>query len=60
MVAPHMDQSTHLLDKRVVDRNIRKGLVTREDYAKFLDQLPDRADQAVRLGDTDDDGDGSD
>jgi hypothetical protein len=43
-----------LLDRRVVDRNIKKGLVTREEYDKSLAALPDVADQAeevrVRLG----------
>lgn len=30
-----------LLDRRVVERNIRKGVVTREEYDGFLASLPD-------------------
>lgn len=43
-----------LLDRRVVERNIRKGIVTREEYQKFLDGLGDVAVNAelirARLG----------
>jgi hypothetical protein len=44
-----------LLDRRVVERNIRKGIVTREEYDTFLRELGDAADNAesitARLGD---------
>lgn len=30
-----------LLDRRVVERNIKKGLLTREDYEKHLGSLTD-------------------
>ena len=55
-----------LLDRRIVERNIRKGVVTREDYDRHLQALPDVAANAeiisARLGhqDADDDGDGDD
>lgn len=43
-----------LIDKRVVERNIKKGLVTREAFDKHLSALPDVADAAetikARLG----------
>lgn len=43
-----------LLDRRVVERNIRKGIVTREEYETFLRELGDTADNAecvtARLG----------
>lgn len=43
-----------LLDRRVVERNIRKGIVTREEYDGFLQGLPDVSAQAelirARLG----------
>lgn len=43
-----------LFDKRVVERNIKKGLITREEYEKYLSALPDVSDQAeviqARLG----------
>jgi hypothetical protein len=46
-----------LLDRRVVERNIRKGIVTREEYQKFLDSLGDAAANAetmrARLGEDD-------
>jgi hypothetical protein len=34
------------VDKRIVERNMAKGLVDRKDYAKYLAELPDRADNA--------------
>jgi hypothetical protein len=30
-----------LLDRRIVERNIRKGVVTREEYERHLQTLPD-------------------
>lgn len=46
-----------LLDRRVVERNIRKGIVTREEYEAFLRQLGDASDNAetvsARLGEDD-------
>jgi len=32
-----------LFDRRIVARNIKRGLVTRKDYEKFLKALPDSA-----------------
>ena len=41
---PKIDpKSTRLFDKRTVDRNIKKGLVTRKDYDKHLKTLEDVA-----------------
>lgn len=39
-----------LLDRRVVERNIRKGIVTRDEYESFLTSLPDAAgnSEAIR------------
>jgi hypothetical protein len=43
-----------LLDRRVVERNIRKGIVTREEYDTFLRELGDTAENSelitARLG----------
>jgi len=43
-----------LLDRRIVERNIRKGVVTREEYERHLQTLPDVAGNAeliaARLG----------
>ena len=33
-------------DKRVIDRNFEKGIVSREDYEKLLKGLPDLEDQS--------------
>lgn len=30
------------LDKRIIERNIQKGLVTKQEYEQFLAALPDR------------------
>jgi hypothetical protein len=32
-----------VLDKRVVERSIQKGVITRADFEKHLASLPDRA-----------------
>ncbi len=39
-----LDES--LFDSRIVERNIRKGLITREDYEKYLDSLDDSKENA--------------
>ena len=36
-----------IIDKRVVRRNVRKGLLDEKDYDRYLKSLPDVADQAV-------------
>lgn len=41
--------SPSLIDKRVIERNIKKGLVTREAFDKHLSALPDVADQAETM-----------
>jgi hypothetical protein len=44
-----MAYSNQLIDKRVVERNIAKGLVDPEEYKKSLEALPDREAQAVAV-----------
>jgi hypothetical protein len=39
-----------LFDRRIVERNIKRGLITRKDYDKFLKSLSDCADK-VRSSD---------
>jgi len=34
-----------LFDRRIVERNIKRGLTTRKEYDKFLKALPDAADK---------------
>lgn len=36
-----------LVDKRVAQRYVRKGVVDEKDYEKHMKSLPDLADQAV-------------
>jgi hypothetical protein len=61
MADPH-DSKT--LDKRVVTRYVRKGIVDDKDYEKHLKNLPDLADRAapveasIESEDLDDEGDG--
>lgn len=45
-----MAYSDNLIDKRIVGRNIRKGVVSKKDLDKQLAQLPDRADNAEYVG----------
>jgi hypothetical protein len=40
-------KTARLFDKRTVDRNIKKGLLTRKDYEKHLKALDDVADKGV-------------
>ena len=40
-------KQARLFDKRTVERNIKKGLVTRKDYDKYLKTLDDSADKGV-------------
>jgi hypothetical protein len=35
------EKSPRLFDNRTIERNIRKGLITRKDYDKYLKSLPD-------------------
>jgi hypothetical protein len=34
-----------LFDRRIVERNIKRGLITRKDYDKYLKSLSDSADK---------------
>lgn len=38
-----------LFDQRTLERNLDKGLITREEYDKYLAALPDAADNATRV-----------
>ena len=46
-----------LYDVRTLERNFRKGLITRKDYDKFLKALPDKADNIAEPGTLSDDDD---
>ena len=45
-----MSYHDSLIDKRVLERNVRKGFVVRREYEKFLSQLPDKTDNMTTLG----------
>jgi len=40
-------KTTRLYDRRTVERNIKKGLLTRKDFEKHLKALEDVADKGV-------------
>ena len=41
---------TRLFDKRTLDRNIKKGLITRKDYEKHIKALEDVAGKGLYGG----------
>jgi hypothetical protein len=43
-------KTARLYDKRTVERNIKKGLVSRKDYEKYLKSLEDAAEKGVLGG----------
>jgi hypothetical protein len=36
-------KDVHLFDLRTVERNIKRGLITRKEYERFLKSVPDAA-----------------
>lgn len=38
-----------LLDVRLIERHIERGLITREQYQKYLDELPDRSEKSTTI-----------
>ncbi len=38
--------NSKLIDKRVLKRNLVNGLISKEEYNKYLESLPDMADNA--------------
>ena len=43
------NEAERAYDIRILERNIRKGLITRKDVEKYLKSLPDRADNVERM-----------
>ena len=43
----HEPLENKIIDKRVVRRNVRKGLLDEKDFDRHIKSLPDVADQAV-------------
>ena len=48
-------RTARLFDRRTVERNIKKGLLTRKDYEKHLKSLADVAEKGVYGADETDD-----
>ena len=40
-------KNLRLYDRRTIERNIKKGLITRKDYEKFLKALEDAKEKGV-------------
>jgi hypothetical protein len=40
-------KNARLYDRRTIERNIKKGLITRKDYEKHLKSLEDTKDKAA-------------
>lgn len=40
-------KDARLFDTRTVERNIKRGLITRKDYERFLKSLADAADKVA-------------
>ena len=40
-------KEVRLFDARTVERNIKRGLITRKEYERFLKSLPDMADNVA-------------
>jgi hypothetical protein len=41
-------KNMRLYDRRTIERNIKKGLITRKDYDKFLKALEDAKDKGTQ------------
>ena len=39
-----------MFDVRTLERKLRRGLISRKDYEKFLKSLPDRGDNVTQVG----------
>jgi hypothetical protein len=38
-------KDVRLFDQRTIERNIKRGLITRKEYERFLKSLPDAAEK---------------
>jgi hypothetical protein len=41
------DSKAKAYDVRTLERNLRRGLISRKEYEKYLQSLPDRAENAT-------------
>lgn len=44
-----MTVAEQLLDRRILERHIKNGLVVRKDFEKHLENLPDMASNAEKV-----------
>jgi hypothetical protein len=45
----HHDLPVRQLDRRVVERYVKKGILDEKEYLHYLKTLPDLADKATRI-----------
>jgi len=46
-------ETEQVYDIRVLERNVRKGVIARKDVERYLKALPDRADNVAPMDDDD-------
>lgn len=44
-----MIEKEHIFDKRIIERNMKRGRLTQTEYDKHLKALPDEAEKADEL-----------
>jgi hypothetical protein len=49
MADKHPELNPRWLDRRVVERYLKKGLLDEKEYQRYLKSLPDLAENAARL-----------
>ncbi|HVI24286.1 MAG: hypothetical protein ACJ783_13895 [Myxococcales bacterium] len=49
MADKHHDLPVRQLDRRVVERYVKKGILDEKEYLHYLKTLPDLADKATRI-----------
>jgi hypothetical protein len=47
-------KDVRLFDLRIIERNIKRGLITRKEYERFLKSLPDAAEKVAPSEETQD------
>jgi hypothetical protein len=53
-------KSQLIYDKRLIDRHLKRGIISREEWEKHLAELPDVASKGERLSFDDEDQDADD
>jgi hypothetical protein len=50
------NETDRAFDVRILERNVRRGAITRKDVEKYLKSLPDRGDNVARTAEESDGG----